>query len=682
MRSVGAVLVAALVGGSWGCRDLELPAQGGGGADGGLVLPGATRLSLLAPDLSQVLAPAAEVRLSVQDDNGLRSVTLACGDALLATWVADGAQPRELERRVDLAPCRPADLPSTGGEAQVAFVLQTVDATGVQQGHGPFAARILFPARGQESAAPVLSLELPPRVAPLSPVTLRVRSDVPLPSAPSVSVDGRPAAVRAEPPANGGAPLAWVAELPEGAALEGAPATDGGTPPDLFTTERQVQVRALAVGASGASTQVSAPLTVSRVRWERVLPFAAFRPARFIPAATPLRLLDTRPVATPEGLVVPVARTDLEGFNDWLPVLVEAGTGGVVQLPAGPVSSGADARGLDGRGRVLLQYREGPVAGQLLSVSRATGGDGVTVPQLPSSMDFLPVGERLCQQQVVEATRGDGGFACPTESSQLVLECLEADGTLSRTEAPAGLVGAEGPPQYHAASGDGALGLRLFTSFDEGGGACCPTCGRMGMRLAGGVLQTVSGLPDPASSFERIDRIVPDGAGGYVVSVVDSDAQGIVQALVLRPDATSFARVNAAEGPVPPEALLGAAPGGRVVWLERAPQATRVVWAGPGEAKTGHALPGSFMPFPFDDRGSGDDTHLSTFQADGSGLALLTRSVSDPYVTLVRFGPGLVPLWAYVYPRPSDDVRVLAAPDGRSAYLVDMTNSVVASLAL
>jgi hypothetical protein len=695
------VLAAGLLGGA-GCRDLALPEPGG---DGGVVLAGATQVVLEAPDLTRVQGLTGTFRFTLSDSNGLRGATLACGDVVLASWLLGGAEAQSLERKLDLTPCRPDALPEGGGEAEVPLVLQSVDATGVQQGHGPYRLRVAFPARGAEALPAELTLEHPLRVAPLSPIAVVVRAGAPLDGAPQVTVDGVAARVQEVE----GTPLAGTvfrAELPAGLPLV---RPTGDAPPDITSSERTVAVRVSARSAGGAGSQALSSLTLTHLRWARPLPHRLHDVADAWWERNPQAV---EPVATAEGLLLAVTSSALPA-RPWVPVRLAAGSG---SLELAPLSASTDwaPRAFDGAGRLLAeQLVDGgvpPDGGVRALVAFSAEADGGVPVAGIEPEQLVRLEDRLCRTETLFTPDPDGGF-CPTGGpSRHVLSCVDGTGAVSRSEV-AGSVGAF-RDSIHKASSGGAF-LALQHDWDT---SCCPGCLSDGWVGTPGNLTYLTGLRD--WQVQGFDRVLPDGAGGFAVVLDDmrrveragaqAPASGLASGMASgmasglpEPQAVDLSESLArayfvrADGGVSPDVaqvagmnagrLLGVAPGEVLVAVVQGALRPELVGyrAGVAAPVWRRELPGDFES-TFEFAVEEEYLHTARFEADGSGVVLLhtlERESGQPSVWVVGLSAGLTPAWAHLHPLTTRAARLYPSPDGRTVYLVDLDNSTVTALA-
>lgn len=671
VRALSAALTLALC----GCVDLGVPELG---PDGGI--QGGTGATLLSPAAAAGPLPqVTTVRLRVTDVNGVRGATLSCGQEVLAAWVLTGAEPEvELERRVDLGPCRPQG--SAGGVAEVGLALLTEDGTGVRQVHGPFPLQVQFVAPDAEGSPPRLSLEHAARVGAGQPLTVRVRANDALVGPPEVTVDGVPVPVAVDSAAGAEAPVggAWVAELPGGVAMEaaGAPSTD------LFANERSVQVRATARGASGVTGQSASAVIVTRRIWQRPIPGALWVDVDGRTAPTAAKRA-AHPYATDGGIWLPVQRNDRP--STWVPTFVDSRTGDLQTLPDA-VTARANwmAVGLDTRGRTAMVRVNAQGVPDL--AERRTLGAPLAGAESVAVTDFTGLtraGDTLCVERV------SGSGTC-LGASTLRLDCLAEDGGVVTTASGPGAPG-------QLVTGSSAVGLAggllAFDYLDSS--VCCPQCGNSVAFGAPGRYRMAVGLKSDAG-VETFDRVMTDGQGNFSV-VVAANANptsnvpwgrffAVGRVAFLSADGGVRSAPTAAPGVVGLDLaqVLGAMPGDIVVTVHAGTETTRVEarQAGNPTALWSNPLPGAFIPYSRRaDGGAVEDTaELSFFYADASGLALMQRPGVANEVWVMSFGPALTPRWAYRHEVLTTQARLYPAPDGRTVYLVDSANSLVVAL--
>ncbi len=298
------------------CRDLDLPRAS---ADGEAPNAGPS-IRFVTPEPGAPVALDVAVKLEASDVDGLREVTLSCGDGiLLRRWLTG-----PYEAQVNLSAC------GAGAEGPVALHADAVDRRGAAS-ETPASTTVALDAR-----IAGLAVQVPPRVAPGGTLTAQIDSDVALQGLPVVRVEGATAQVVDRGPAS--EPLrhftATLSPLPGlGTDLPGGGTIANPTLEQLEQVSRSLVVEVEGRAGNGNLTRVTVPTELSRVLWERALPATTFAVSGHgDPKA---------PVATARGLVVATGTT-----SSWLPLYLDAQSARVTTLGPAQLDAAEYAVGL------------------------------------------------------------------------------------------------------------------------------------------------------------------------------------------------------------------------------------------------------------------------------------------------------------------------------------------------
>ena len=288
-----------------GCLDLSLPDLA---ADGGV---GPT-LTIHTPQPGDTIPLDAPVSLDADSVNGVASVTVTCGGAP-STGVFSWSVP-PYTGVLDFTRCTlVASGITDGGVGQLQLTFIGVDVLG----HSSSKSFQVF----LDTTTANLTVAVPPRVVPGSPLQLTVASDRPLLLPPTVRLASREAdgiVQRGNP--DGGPPFYDVtfAHTP-GLGIDNYTGDPFNVPFEVLSDiERSVNLTVDAKATNGNATHLEQNVLLSRVAWDRAVPGR-------------IALAPAAPVATAVGIHVALATTDPSPGNDggveWLPGLFRTADG-------------------------------------------------------------------------------------------------------------------------------------------------------------------------------------------------------------------------------------------------------------------------------------------------------------------------------------------------------------------
>ncbi|MBF5042136.1 hypothetical protein FGE12_06995 [Aggregicoccus sp. 17bor-14] len=635
VRSAAGLLGLAAFTGLAGCRDLDVPPPG----------PGAPPVvRFVNPDVAASGARVSQtlpVTLEAQDANGIRSVTLVCGATPLFSWTS-----APYVATVDLRPCTAA-AGADAGTVAVTLVARAVDATGME---GSASAEVQV-----DASAPAVELVLPERVAPGRAFTVLVKSDRPI-AGPLVSVEG--VGVQAVP-VDANTFSATVPAAP-GLGVDTWDA-DAGAPPLalLEQVERPLDVAVEARGLNGnPAPRVVARTFVSRIAWERSIPGVALGRANGDGTVIP-----QLPVATKEGLVLPVVSAGGRSGTEWVPVLMRAAAGEVRTVPPEQLDGGYLGAGVDLLGRTLLANGNGDAHYYDLV-------QGTTAPSKPLSASAVrvpaAVGDELCFSQL--------GATC----GLLELHCLRPGGSerIAQLSTP-GLAQLRNPSAMVVSGGRVlVMGMAQGSSICCSGSACSSEAQDMFVD-ADGSKGMVTLFPSPGGqSVPAVSRALPLGGGAFALG---SETPGF-----LKPGGVyRFGSDRAVSQPWPAlasfpdfNALVSGQLGSEQLLTLEAQGATQTALArhAPGLQPATSLLPASFeqeTPAPLE----ADNSAVPTAQ----GVAVLLRVTND-VGALASVDARGNPRWIYRYDRSFGGDLAVATPDSGLVYLVDLRRQRVVAL--
>ena len=673
-------MARALVGTGWvtllgGCLDLDLPKA----ADGGVP----PTLRVLAPQPGDTITLNNLVSVASDSVAGPPTVTLNCrptgGSAQQQVQVYVWAGP-PYQALVDFTRCEKLAGPLDGGIGALQLHVESF-TTGSPRATQDVAVFL-------DATAASLAVSYPPSVQPLSRFEVVVTPlDRPLAAYPEVALEGTPAdsvSVVALP--DGGPSYLAVFLSTPGLGIDHYPGPfpdpTTGLPPIpiefLTETSRVAQLSVDAKAQNGNPTHVDRTVELSRVVWDRTIPG---RP--LVSVSSPSV---AEPAAVPAGLVIPLATDDLNptATSRWIPGLMGADDGlysaFVPDTLPGGLDGGFLAAGINAAGQTLF------AAGiRNLSQVMLAPLPGSTTQLVPSSFPttvltpLTRVDDLLCLPDVVGGTSQTGCFNTDT------LLCIAPNLARPTLTGTAGAPFGFNPPATGAVAGGGGTYLAPA-------GAACDMAWWVGGSGTGGFTFQSRNDPDPnaaarSCAFQSVDRVLPVGDGSVVVALTSFCAKtGANEYPVLRvlgggAILGSYLVPRGQPAPVQPT-VLGVLVGGRVVTLEnQPPYSVFKLWA------LGKAAPDAVAYvaglYAYDSAAALPSLGRNTIAtADGSFAVLLSGAPLG--VGVLAFGPGLRPLWFFLYPRLTTPAtqRLLGALDLGELYLIDGTNNHVAALQL
>ncbi|HXX30379.1 MAG TPA: hypothetical protein VEJ89_06635 [Myxococcaceae bacterium] len=660
-----------------GCLDLGLP----NAPDGGVP----PTLDVLVPQQGATLILNSGVSLTSVSVAGTPTVTLNCrspdGGAATQVQIFTWAGP-PYQAVVDFTRCEKltGDNPD-GGPGPLQLHFESFVSAG-----GP-TAQADVPVFLDSSAASLL-VNYPPSVQPLSPFEVEVIPlDQALAAYPEVALDGTPAdSVTFRTLADGGPSYLAVFLSTPGLGIDQYPGPFPdpvtGQPPlpieVLTETSRTAQLSIDAKAENGNPTHLDRTVDLSRVVWDRSIPG---RPLTSVNSAS---VADPIPVV--RGLVVPLATDDLNptATSRWIPGLMGADDGVYTAFDPSILPGGLDggflASGINALGQTLFaagirnltQVVLAPVPGTHTALAPSSFPTTVLTP-------LTPVDSFLC---LPDSVGGVSQTGCFNTDSLLCIGPALGRPSLSGTS---GTIFGFNPPATGAVGGAGGTYLAPT-------GTGCDMAWMMGTFSSGGMTFQSRNDPDPsaaarACAFQTVDRELLLGDGSAVLALTSACAKtGNTEYPVLRVSAGgvilgSYIVARGAPSLVQPT-VVGALADGRVVTLEnQPPYSVFKLWA------MGKTAPDAvaFIPglYAYDDSAALPSLGRNVVATqDGSFAVLLSGAPLG--VGVLAFGPGLQPLWFYLYPRLTAPTaqRLFGAPGLGELYLVDGTNNHVAAVML
>ena len=635
------------------CLNLDLPTVP--------TTPTSPSVIVLTPKPGDTISLSGQVSVSAASVNGLSTVSVLCGAADAgARTVFVWAAPPYLAQ-VNFATCQDLTFPNPDGGSFPILPL-TVRALSDAGATQDVSLEVSL-----NDVTPVLSVQYPPTAQPKAPFTVQVSTNVLPRSFPSVTLAGVPAdsvtALEAGP--DGGTYLAFFRSTP-GLGTDNGPPSASGVPVPievLTDTGRTVRLTVSATAPNGNTTEEDFSVELTRVVWDRYIPGQ--------PASNSATDWAAQPVAYAGGLVLPLATAAPAGStSNWLPGRLEAADGTFdgfdsTLLPGG-LDGGYLATGLSAQGATLFVQPQGRFSGFLLAPPPP-----LTAP-LPTrtrvgivTRPLTAVDNLLCLQ--------DSVTACSTGTVESLV-CL--DPTLAAVSATSGIV-STGPPTPGVVAGAG--GRYLSPNV-----AVCGSSWNL-VDLAQGTV-SFGPLQDPNlpanCSVASISKLLAVGDGTFVVQLVSNCI-----ATAALPPVVSILRVGqnsailgAYTAPLgTPSTVLrevvGALPNGKLVTLRNAPPFTLFeLWT--LDSPTPDAQAPIAGLFDSADAALGSVLAQSSFGGeDGSFAVLLSGGTFG--AAIAAFGPGLQPLWLYLYPRITNatSARLVSAASLNDVYLVDELNN-------
>jgi hypothetical protein len=376
-RLASLVVVGSTLG---GCLDLSLPDLA---ADGGV---GPT-LTIHTPQPGATIPLDAPVSLEAASVNGVTSVTVTCGGAP-STGVFSWSVP-PYNGVLDFTRCTlVATGIADGGVGQLQLTFIGVDTLG----HTSSKSFQVF----LDTTTANLTVAVPARVVPGSPLQLTVASDRPLQLPPTVKLASREAdgiVTRGNP--DGGPPFYDVtfAQTP-GLGIDNYTGDPFNVPFEVLSDiERSVTLTIDARATNGNATHLEQNVLLSRVAWDRAVPGR-------------IALAPAVPVATAVGVHVALAATDpnpgTDGGVEWLPGLFRTADG--TYVPFTPANI-----------RILNAARAPPLAGTGVSPQLCVA---TPTTLAPTGAPPLPTCDGGVNLDDAGTTSPDGGTTIDPDAGQ------------------------------------------------------------------------------------------------------------------------------------------------------------------------------------------------------------------------------------------------------------------------
>jgi hypothetical protein len=643
-----------------GCLNLDLPSVA--------PTPPPPSLTVLTPQPGDTIALTSEVSVAADSVNGVSTVSVLCGplDGGARTAYVWGGPP--FKALVDFTPCVGLTEPSPGGgKPRLPLSVRALtDAGAVSEKD----FNVLLDATG-----PAVSAAYAPTVQPNAQFEVVVSSDEALSAAPSVLLDGNaPNSVTLVPNADGGLPSYRAVFLrTPGLGTDNYPyVPNQPIPIEVLTdTDRVLRLTVDAKALNGNATHLDLGVELSRVVWDRYIPG---QPA----SSSPINWA-AEPVAFDGGLALPLATALPAGATSaWLPGTLSREDGTFLPFPTldggYPMGDGGYlARGINAEGQTLFARFTGN-ASDLLYWPSDGGFLPGSFPGPPLSTPLTAVDNLLCLPDSV------------TFCNDAAIEALTCFTPQLTTVSAASGVTFTGPPTPGVVAG-------------AGGRYLSPNVGLCGSswNLVDLSQQSVSFGPigDPNGvarncQIQSVSKLLAVGDGTFVVQLTSSCGLTGVPLLeypILRVGAGSkilgaYTAPLSTPRPVQRE-LVAVLADKRVVTLRNQPPYTDFELWSPNPTTIDVPDINTQVAGLYDtaDTALGSVLAQSTYSAvDGSFAVLLTGAPLG--VGILAFGPGLRPLWFYLYPRLTNASlsRLVSQPSVPEVYLVDEANNRAVSM--
>jgi hypothetical protein len=631
-------------------------------------------LTVLAPRPGDTITLNQEVSVQADSVDGVSSVSVLCGPldggarqayawssfpyvAVVDFSVCQGLTAKNPDGGLPLLQLSVQALSDAGGENQVDLEVQ-LDGTG-----------------------PVFAVEYPPSAQPNSPFTVTVATDGgPFGSLPLVTLAGLSAdSVTLTSDGTGDGITVYTAFFHSTPGLGTDNYPPGGAPAIvpievLTDTDEVVRLTVEAAAPNGNTTAVDLSVDLSRLVWDRYIPG---QPA----SVTPITWV-AEPVAFDGGLVLPLAISNATVTinSPWIPGVLSKDDGtfygfDVVSLLPGGLDGGYLARGINADGQTLFfdftgnfatltLYPAPPALTPIVTSNRA--GLGLNPP-------LTRVDDLLCLQ--------DSVTAC-SDANVESLTCYTPELT-PVTARNAGEI-FTGPPDSGVVAGAG--GRYLSPNV-----ALCGSSWNLVDLDAGTVSLGPEADPNGTARdcfIQGITRLLAVGDGTFVVQLNSSCEDGTTQEFpIVRVGAASsiLGTYTAPKGTARPtrREVVGVLADGRVVTLRNAPPYT-VFELWPMNPTTTD-VPQVTAPiaglYDSADNAEASVVARSIYASENGSFAVLVNG-APLGVGVLAFGPGLAPLWLYLYPRVTStaNARLISSPNTGDIYMVDGFNNRAISL--
>ncbi|MFN0061817.1 MAG: hypothetical protein ACKVPX_04785 [Myxococcaceae bacterium] len=685
-----------------GCRDLAVP---------GSTTPVGPTIRIVSPQPGKLEPLSTVIDVEVGSADGVATVQAFCGPT------------RVLELRdapyqavIDMRPCMPylVSDPNQAGVGRITLLLRATSLAG--------ASNEASVEVDVDTRVPVLTTDLANRIAPIAPLTFRVFSDQPLLAPPDVRLGGLSAVVTEVPGAT--APYVFEARVDKPPPL-GVDAMPPGTPVTTETlqeTEKLVSVSIEGLGLNRNAARLNFSTMLSRVRWMRPVPGRVRVPGAPDEAKAP--------VPTPYGVVLTVRDAAGTG-GPTRPLIMGAPDGRLIPFDDRLLDGGWAHVGNDKQGNVMLtrpasvndtEFRIAQVGTAFPSIIGPVFPDGGVDGGFDGGVDGGVDGGTMVDAGVPPDVGVDGGVILNTRFTEPMVRhdtslcgwplvqgapvaggCLSG-ATVNFTCIDENLVArpiASFPPISLASTRGTATsgGAMLATNEAQGGGFTLPACGWAwsifdpSVGTATYIQHDIPGTLDPCRvSLPR--RLLPTGGSTFLV-IARADCQGGAG------DYSEDVILIAGSGRTTPElgthaalvnrtftspAPLAALPDGSLITIRTDfGQTFFEHWPPSGAAPILLArLWGTLSYVPLPPGPDGQSLAASNVKVlPNAQLILLVTLSGSNDVAVLNLGQNFTPRWLYVYPRRVDNAlaQLVVSEDGATAYLVDLANQWVVSLA-
>jgi hypothetical protein len=634
-------------------------------------------LTVLAPKPGDTLFLNSEVSVVANSVNGVASVSVLCGqlDAGPRQAFIWGAPP--YQGLVDFSACQGLTMPNPDGGADsgvpyLQLGIQAISDAG---------AVTLLPILVQfDTTGPNIAVAFPPTAQPNSPftVTVTVLAGGPLSSFPIVLLAGA-AADSITAGTDGGQQYysAFFAHTPG----LGTDNYDGGQPIPievLTDTDEVVRLTVEATVPNGNTATSDQSVDVTRVVWDRFIPG--------VPAQDNPIDWAAEPVAYSGGLVLPLSTTAGGGAESvWIPGAFSKDDGtfsGFDSSVIGALDGGYSAVAINGEGQTLF-YELVARTGNLLLAPPPPA----TTPVVKRSV----LGLVQVEPPLTHISNADGGALICLQDS--VTACSDATiETLScLTDQLATVSATSGEPLIFTGPPDAGFVAGAAGRYISPNPAMCGGSWNFVDLTTGSV--TLGPRTDPNGAARdcavfAVTKLLAVGDGTFVVQLASGcDETGLNEFPILRVG-TGSTILGAYTAPLGTarnveREVVGVLSDGRVVTLINNPPNTDFeLWS---MNPTATDIPDVVSPiaglYDSADNLEGSLVARSTYSAQDGSFALLV-SGAPLGVGVLAFGPGLRPLWFYLYPRitSTGNSRLVSASAFGDVYLLDEFNSRAVSL--
>jgi hypothetical protein len=634
--------------------------------------PPPPELKVLAPMYGDTVNLTAEVVVQANSVYGVSTVSVLCGPLDGGARQAYAWASPPYIATVDLSVCQ--GLTTNNPDGGLPLLQLSVQALSDGGGQNEFDLQVQLDAVG-----PVFAVEFPPSAQPKSPFTVTVVTDAgPFSELPVVTLAGVSAdSVAVTSGASNDGLVVYTAFFSSTPGLGTDQYTDGGPPivpiEVLTATDEVVRLTVEATAANGNTTAVDLSVDLSRLVWDRYIPG---QPASLSPTTWV-----AEPVAFDGGLVLPLSiNSAAVSINSpWIPGVLSKDDGtfygfDVGSLLPGGLDGGFVARGINSDGQTLFFDFSGNSSNLMLLPPPPAEAPIITSTLVGPvvSPPLTRVDDLLCLQ--------DSVTVC-SDATVESLTCFTPQ--LATVTATTGIT-FTGPPEAGVVAGAG--GRYLSPNV----GLCGSSWNFVDLTVGTVSLGPVA---DPNGSvrscfIQGITRLLAVGDGTFVVQLNSSCEDGTTQEFpILRvaSNGTVQSAYTAPLGTVRPvqREVVGVLSGGRVVTLRNAPPYTVFeLWS---DKVTTVDIPQATAPiaglYDSADNAEASVVARSVYASDNGSFAVLVNG-APLGVGVIAFGPGLSPLWLYLYPRVTSttNARLISSASTGDIYLIDGFNNRAVSL--